>query len=54
MEQGSIDTPLEDAILDEAAYRVVSERCGNGGAESEATAQAASHVVLSSALPNLQ
>ena len=25
MEQGSIDTPLEDAILDEAAYRVVRD-----------------------------
>ena len=53
-EQGKIDAALQHEVFDEAADGVVGERGGNGGAEAEATAQAAGHVVFAAAFPNLE
>ena len=52
LEQGGVDAALEDEVFDEAADGVLSERGSDGGAQAEAAAQAAGHVVLAAAFPN--
>ena len=49
-----IDAALQDEVFDEAADGVVGERGGDGGAQAEAAAQAARHVVFAAALPHLK
>src|SRR5947209_1449156 len=49
-----IDAALQNEIFDEPANIVVGKRRANGGFESEATAQAACHVVFAAALPGLE
>ena len=49
-----IDAALEDEVFDEAADGVVGERGGDGGAQAEAAAQSAGHVVFAAALPDLE
>ena len=53
-DERSIDAALQDEVFDEAADGVVGERGGDGGAQAEAAAQAASHVVFAAALPHLK
>ena len=52
MKERGVDAALEDAVFDEAADGVVSQRGSDGGAEAEAAAKTASDVVLAAALPN--
>ena len=47
----SVDAAFEDEVLDEAADGIVGERGGYSGAQAEAAAQAAGHVVFAAALP---
>ena len=54
VEQGGIDAALQDEVFNEAADGVVGERGGDGGAQAEAAAQAAGHVVFAAALPHLE
>ncbi len=53
-EQGSIDAALENEVFDQAADGVFGERGGDGGAQAEAAAQSAGHVVFAAALPHLK
>jgi len=48
------DASLEDAIFEEAADFVVHEGGADGGAESEAPAEAAGHVVFTAAFPDAE
>ena len=53
-EQGSIHAALQDEVFDQAADGVVGQRGGDGGAQAEAAAQSAGHVVFAAALPHLK
>ncbi len=50
----SVHAAFEDEVLDETADGIVGERGGHGGAQAEAAAQAAGHVVLAAALPHVE
>src|SRR5262249_297300 len=47
-----IDSALVDKVLDEPANRIISERCDNGGAHTEAALQTAGNVILAAAFPD--
>ena len=50
-DQRGVDAALHDEILDETPHRIVGKRRDHPRAETEASAQAARHVVFTAALP---
>ena len=53
-DERGIDAALKDEVFHQAADGVVGKRGGDGGAQAEAAAQAAGHVVFAAALPHLE
>ena len=53
-DERGIDAALKNEVFNEAADGVIGERGGDGGAQAEAAAQAASNVVFAAALPQLK
>lgn len=54
LDEGGIDTALEDKVFDEAADFVFGEGGRDGGAEAEATAEASGDIVFAATLPGLE
>jgi hypothetical protein len=54
LEMGQVDAALKHQVLDEAAHGVVHESGDDRGPEAEAAPQAAGHVVLAAAFPDLE
>ena len=52
LEQRSVDAALQDQVFDEAAHGVLGKHGGDRGAQAEAAAQPARHVVLAASLPH--
>jgi len=53
-EQGRVHAALKHEVFDQAANGVIGQCCGDGGTQSEASAQAASNVVLAATFPDLK
>src|SRR5205823_2420903 len=49
-----IDSALQNKILDQAPYIIICEGGADCGVQPEAASQAASHIVLASAFPDLE
>src|SRR5947208_2413588 len=51
LEQRCVDPALKDEVFHQAPHRIFGEHRGNGGAQAEAPAQTARHVVFAASLP---